>query len=183
MTRTRGFISVLSVALLGMTALNASAASIVGSLSFSGDFAPSPDSLNLASATALQFPNGDFGVDGATGSFGGISQGDTGSIADFLFNPFLSSVNLINIAGFSFELEDVTVASQSQFALVLLGNGTVSGAGFDDTAASFAFTGNCIPGFDNCNFSAGLTAVPLPGALLLFGSALAGLGLTRRRIA
>ena len=50
---------------------------------------------------------------------------------------------------------------------------------FDDTGVLFSISGNA--NGELSAFSAGVTAIPVPGALLLMGSALGLLGLRRRR--
>ncbi len=129
----------------------------------------------MGSATSLSFPGNDFGVDGATGDFSGISQGDTGSIDDF----DLSGPINFDVGGFSFVIDTVTVVLQTDAFLLLEGSGTASAAGFDDTGVLFSISGNA--NGELSAFSAGVTAIPVPGALLLMGSALGLLGLRRRR--
>ena len=158
--------------LLGLGATQASAALITGALTFSGDF---ETDVPLGGATSLSFPGNDFGVDGATGDYSGISQGDIGSIADFdLTGPIA-----FDVGGFSFVIDDIFVFVQTDAFLLLNGVGTASAVGFDDTGVLFSLSGN-VNG-ELSAFSAGVTAIPVPGALLLMGSALGWLGLRRRR--
>ena len=158
--------------LLALGSAQASAALISGALTFSGDFeADAP----LGSATALSFPGNDFGVDGSSGDFSGISEGDIGSIADF---DLTGPINF-DVGGFSFVIDTVNVVLQTDAFLLLEGSGVASAAGFDDTGVLFSISANA--NGELSAFSAGLTAVPVPGALLLMGSALGLLGLRRRR--
>ena len=160
-------------------ALPASAATIQGDLTFSGDWAVD-DGQTLGSATSLVLPNNDFDTDGATGGFSGagIGQGDAGSIADFGFDLSGGSVSLLEIAGLTFALDTLEIVAQTDTFLLLAGTGIVSGANIMDTAASFSFSANTIGGLNV--FSGGITAVPVPGAIWLLGSALMALGLRRR---
>ncbi len=156
---------------LAFGAMPASAALITGDLTFSGNFETSGP---LGSATGLSFPGNDFDVDGSNGDFATISQGDIGSISDF----DLSGPLLFDIAGFSFDIGNISIVAQTDSFLLLSGTGTVSAAGFDTTLVEFNFSANVNGPIKN--FSAGATAIPVPGALLLFGYALAALGLRRR---
>jgi len=164
---------VLAMASVSASAISLGGLQISGELTFSGDLDPN---TNLATATSLSFPGNDFGVDQATGDLAGVSSG--GSISGFSFD--LVSGLSIGIDGFSFVADSLSVVFQSPAFLILQGTGVLSGAGYSDTAATFSLTGNS--NGDLRNFSAGITAspVPVPGALVLFGSALAALGWRRR---
>ncbi len=148
----------------------------------SGDFAPT-GGTNLSDATGIDFLGDDFTVDGANGDFAasGIAAGDTGVIQDFQFNPLAPSPvdPLWSIGGFTFALESITVDFQNENFLLLSGTGLLSAAGFDDTSGFWNLSGNSAGAL--FNFSAGSTAIPVPGSLLLFGSALGFAGWVRRR--
>ena len=183
----RGVVRLAAVsAALGMFGLpfTASAAFIDGQMTFSGDIEPT-GGTDLSDATGLLFPNLDFGVDAASGDLGSILPGDTGTINNFSFAPLLPNPvdPLLSIGGFDYVLETVAIVFQSDMALIIEGSGTLSGTGFDDTAYDFNLTANMVTGeLSNFSASIGPTAVvPVPGAVLLLGSALAGLGLLRRR--
>lgn len=165
---------------LAMAAGSASATSlggleITGALTFSGDLEPG---VNLGTTTSLTFPGGDFGVDQSSGDLGSVSPGDLGLITDFTFD--LADGLTIEVGDFSFVADALSVAFQSSAFLILEGSGVLSAAGFNDTAATFSLTSNANGTLRN--FSAGIAAapVPVPGALVLFGSALAALGWRRR---
>lgn len=160
---------------LAAFAMPASAASIIGDLTFSGNWMTS-DGGSLGSATGLVFPGGDFDVDGANGDYSGIAQGDIGSIADLALSG--GTPSLLSIAGFTFSLDTVNIIVQNSEFLLLEGTGIVSGNGFDATVASFVLSAN-VNG-DLQNFSAGITSVPVPAGIWLFASALAALGFRRK---
>ena len=162
----------------------ASAAFIDGEMTFSGDIEPT-GGTDLSDATGLLFPSFDFGVDGTTGDFAAIQPGDIGAISNFNFSPLLPNPvdPLLSIGGFSYVLESVAVVDQDAMELLITGTGTLSAAGFDDTPYDFNMSVNMVTG-ELSNFSASIgpaAVIPVPGAVLLFGSALAGLGLMRRR--
>lgn len=157
-----------------MFAFGSSAALITGDVTFSGDWA---SVASTGSTTEITFPGGDLDVDGSSGDFGGIAQGDSGTLStlDFGVNGAFAS-----IGGFDFTLTGISVVFQNSSIIVIEGTAVASGNGFMDTTVDFFFTANQSGSLKN--FSAGFTArpVPVPGALILFGSALAGLGLRRR---
>lgn len=161
-------------------AFPASAALIIGDISMSGDFAPT-GGTNLSDATGIDFLGDDFTVNGANGDFAGLA-GMTGSIQDFQFNPLAPSPvdPLWSVGGFTFALDAISIDFQNESFLLLSGTGVIAGAGFDDTSGIWNLSGNSAGAL--FNFSAGSTFVPVPGSLLLFGSALGFAGWLRRRL-
>jgi len=157
----------------------ASAALIIGDITMSGDFAPT-GGTNLSDATGIDFLGDDFNVDGANGDFAAVI-GLTGSIQDFQFNPLAPSPvdPLWSVGGFTFVLDAISVDFQNESFLLLSGTGVLTGVGFDDTSGIWNLSGNSAGAL--FNFSAGSTLVPVPGSLLLFGSALGFAGWVRRR--
>lgn len=179
-----GFINAVGMAkcaavcvVLAAFAMPASAALIVGDLTFSGNWLRA-DGSGLGTTTGLLFPGNDFDVDGANGDYSGIAVGDAGAINDFNFDLSGGSISLLSIAGFDFQLDTVAVVFQTDTILLLEGTGIVSGNGFDPTVASFVLSANVDGSLRN--FSAGITSVPVPAGLWLFASALAALGFRRK---
>ncbi|MFK7888209.1 MAG: hypothetical protein AB8G16_15215 [Gammaproteobacteria bacterium] len=164
---------------VAMFALPASAATLNGALTFSGDWVIG-DGSSLADTTLLLFPGSDFDADGAVGTFAdlGIVEGDTGMLDPLSLDLSGGSISLLDIAGVNFTLDTISIATQDATFLLVTGTGTLSAAGFDDTAATFFFSANTIG--DLNVFSSGITAVPVPGAVWLFGSALMALGVRRK---
>lgn len=162
---------------VALITLPASASTFFGDLTFSGDFT-SNGSLELT--TDLVFPGNDFDVDGAAGDFAtetGIGPGDLGSIADLDLTLGGGPVQLVSIAGVTFTLESIDIVAQTDAFLLVTGEGFVTYEGMD-TDAFFNLSANAIGSLSN--FSAGITSVPVPGAVWLLGSALLALGLRRR---
>lgn len=174
--------NVVRAAVLGLVfvfgALPASAAMISGDLTFSGDWTEMGG--GVATATGLSFPGSDFDVDGSTGDFSSIVQGDIGTIADFDFSLSGGAVSLLSIAGFDFSLDTLSVVFQNSSVILLEGSGIVGGNGFDDTAATFSLSANVAGPLKVMSGGISAQPIPVPGALLLFGSALAALGWRRR---
>lgn len=161
---------------VALFALPASAATLNGALTFSGDWVIG-DGSALGDTTILLFPGSDSGVDGAVGSFDdlGITAGDTGALDPL---DLINGGDLLDIAGVNFALDTVQIELQDDVFLLVTGTGMLTGAGFDPTAATFFFSANTIG--DLNVFSAGITAVPVPGAIWLLGSALMALGARRK---
>lgn len=163
---------------LMMFAFGSSAALITGDITFSGDW----DSVAATDRTTeITFPGDDVGADGSSGDFSSIAAGDMGTINTLNFDqngPLPGA--FMTIGGFEFSLTDVSLVFQTATIILIEGTGVVSGNGFMDTVVDFTFSAN--QNGHLRNFSAGFTAapVPVPGALILFGSALAGLAVRRR---
>lgn len=176
------------IILLGLALLVSSAsqaALIDGSISLSGGFTPvdsTPLPTSLGSATGIKF-DGTATVDQGSGDFL-ASVGNIAIMNDFQFSPILNPnpVSVWSVDGFTFSMDTIAVDFQNSTFLLLSGSGTVSAAGFDDTAGTWAFSAQTA---DQTTFSwssSSTTLVPVPAAVWLFGSGLLGLvGIARRK--
>lgn len=184
-------------------ATSVSALPIAGEMEMTGGFRliDSSGSMvsNAADATGVDFDF--FGFDkfratAGNGDFAGLA-GAVGDISDFQFESFSAIADFWTIDIFSFELTSVErgVTSDPANFLVLNGVGTISAAGFDDTATNWLFTGDASGG-GLLSWSAtpsiiGVpvvpievlelpTAVPEPGILALLSAGLIGFGLRKK---
>lgn len=183
------FKQLLFVGVLTLIAINVQALPIItGTMEMGGSFFALDSSGNqtgAASAVAIDFDifgYDKFLVNTADGAFSGLA--DTyGDIKDFNFDPFNSPIaDFWTIAAFSFELTDVSrgFTNDPDRFLVLDGVGIISAAGFENTMATWSFSGETT-GSGTFSWSAtSAAAVPEPGLLLLLSMGLIGFGVRRK---
>jgi len=172
------------IALIASGTVNA--AFIDGTIEITGAFVPIDNANNqvaLNVATGIDFTNNNTGIVVASSGDLAMPVYTFATMTDFQFSPLAPNpVTLWSAGGFSFDMDQVVINSQSTTNLSLSGSGIVSGGTFDDTAGTWEFTANTASGTTFSWSSSTVSAVPVPAAVWLFGSGLLGMvGIARRK--
>ncbi|MCX2980769.1 hypothetical protein EYC98_07740 [Halieaceae bacterium IMCC14734] len=173
---------VLSLMMGAGISLSVSAAQIsAGSeMAFFGTYVPT-GGTDLTSATGLAFP-APVTIAAGANDFA-FAASSLASFSGFGFNPATAGPVLTFSNGGAFTAANIVTDVQTAQSLDLTLVGTWSLNGFDDTIGSLIFTADALGGlytFSAAGTVANPAVVPLPGAMLFFASALAGLGVLRR---
>ena len=123
----------------------AQAAQINGTIDFAGSVMF--DSSHLDNATQIMLWRDVFGnlgfsnVAATMGDFSFIPLGTQATMATpWIFTPSTNTPGLWEVGGFTFNLLSATVTDQTATFLNIEGTGIITAAGFEDTAARWAFT-------------------------------------------
>ncbi len=167
---------------------NVFALPITGQMEMTGGFFAVDRSGAVVSAANLAtgidfdfFGSNAFRVTSADGDFSGLA-GQVGNVTDFQFDPFVAPiVDFWTIDKFAFELTSVVRGASNDPVnlLVLNGVGVLTAASFEDTSATWAFTGDTT-GSGIFSWSATSASVPEPGVLALLTIGLIGFGVRNR---
>lgn len=165
---------------------------MTAALSVSASAAFISDNSEISLIGGTYTPTGGTGLHDATGLAANPSliaagvndfTSAVGGLATFSPFDFATGGLIFTFAGGgAFTATAISIELQTATALDLLMTGVFSLDGFDDTAGSVAFTADAMAGLFTYSAVGTVEAapIPVPGALLLLGSALAVLGIRRR---
>jgi len=162
----------------------AHAAKIQGSIGFGGGFEPT-GSTHLKNATGIHFVNPIIVTSPRSGDYSLVPAGTLATFTDFGFNPATTPVAPLwsfTFGGktYSFDLSSVVVVKQTNGFLNLTGTGTLHIDGFDDTAATWSFSGTK-QGASFSFGSAAAAAAPEPASIMMLGLGFLGTARAVRR--
>ena len=181
--------------LLGLAALGAGqvqAAAITGSMTLGGAYSL-PAETDLSTATQLNLTDV-YGNDGSTDTLTNVNFLSIGDPGNPLVFPGATVTGLLWIEDWQVDILDSSIVGQTGSSLELSGTGTLSCADTDTcgqyeptdmewtlsavaTGSSYSMTITMLEGD-----STGVTVIPVPAAVWLFGSGLIGLaGVARRK--
>ncbi len=188
-SKTTSMFGAAAIATLALCS-SATAASINGEIIFIGG--ANLDNSSLGSASQVNSWDGPLGLDNpivlaVTGDLDTFTN--PGAQATFA-SPWVfgsGQAALWSVDGFTFDLSDSTIVSQSDVFLNVTGTGILTGHGFDPTPGTFAFTISDTggPNIDQrFGFVANTASVPDGGTTIaLLGVSLLGLHSIRRKLA
>ena len=180
----------MALALAAFTAAPAAQAlPITGSFSIAGSAQDLPVGTTLLTTNTLNFNSTIIATTQGVGDYSTINQFDTGTIATSLtFDPLPAPIdNFISIDGFTFDLTSIvdvqrTNVSSHLDTLSITGYVMAHHAGYDPTLGQLTITANSTTGGTSISFSGtGVSPIPEPATLALFGAGLVGLAFVRRR--
>jgi len=164
-------IGMLVSIVFGFGAGAANAALITGEMGITGSYEADNSTLTLGSVTGTSGA-GDLGTTVGFLTFGTVNNGVIN------YSPFSPAMDVFAIGGWGFDITSLTVDDPDVAALKLSGTGVLSGAGFDDTAATWTFSAQSAASY---SLSVSAVVVPVPAAAWLFGTGLMGLVAVARR--
>lgn len=173
----RRLLRVLALGASLLFPLRAECALITGQVGFGGAVVPA---TNLATTDTLSFLPSVFVVQ-ASGDLAVLPIGSPVAWNGFTFQPFAPVSPLWSAGPFAFDLAQVSIVARGPDALALVGQGTLTGAGFSPTAYDWSLSADRTPSGTFVSFSAdnSPTVVPEPATLFLVGT---GLLLIARRL-
>ena len=189
---TKTILAVIAAGLVttAISTQEAQAARINGTMGFAGSVQFDESALQNANQVNLWrdvFGNTGFSnVAAFSGDFVGfVVLGQQATMATpWTFNPSTDTPNLWAVGGFTFHLLSSTIVSQTSDFLNITGTGIISGNGFEDTAATWAFSVPDAGGNpDFFTFAANVATVPDGGsAVALLGISLGAIEFIRRKL-